>query len=160
MDHSTGRDKGSSMQVRTMTALECTKFLESHRLGHLACSLDDKPYVVPIYYALRNNNLYSFSMPGKKVDIMQANPHVALLVEEFSEGRAWKSVMVEGRFEPLPDRVGSKVERDHAWSLLSKYANWWEPGSLKPIAPALADHSEHLFYRIVVEELSGREAVG
>lgn len=147
------------MRVRTMSALECTQFLEAHRLGHLACSLDDQPYVVPVYYAHRNNNLYSFSRPGKKIDIMHKNPRVSLQVEEFAEGRAWKSVIVQGRFEELPDRIGSKIERDEAWSLLSKHANWWEPGGLKPVAEPTTDHSDHLFYRVAIDEVSGREVV-
>ena len=51
----------------------------------------------------------------------------------------------------------SKRERDHAWSLLSKHANWWEPGGLKPVAAAPA--SSHLFYRIRIVRLTGRQAV-
>ena len=146
------------MLLQTMSALECTGFLESHRLGHLACSLNDRPYVVPIYFAARNSFLYSFSMPGRKIDIMRQNPRVSILVEEFSESRRWKSVVAEGQFEELPDRIGSKIERDHAWSLLSRYANWWEPGSLKPVAEPTPAHLEHLFYRIVIDEVSGRQA--
>jgi uncharacterized protein len=147
------------MRVRTMSTLECTNFLQAHRLGHLACSLSDRPYVVPVYYAVGNNNLYFFSMPGKKIEMMRNNPCASLLVEEFTEGRTWKTVIAQGRFELLPDHIGSKTERDHAWSLLSKYANWWEPGGLKPVAQPTSDHSQHLFYRIVIDEVSGREAL-
>jgi uncharacterized protein len=146
------------MQVRAMSTLQCTKLLEAHRVGHLACCLDDHPYVVPIYFAKYGANLYSFSMPGKKVDIMRQNPHVTIFVEESGQGRTWKSVLAEGVFEELPDRVGSKVEREHAWSLLSSHANWWEPGGLKPVVqPVMAGHSEHLFYRVRIEQMSGRE---
>jgi nitroimidazol reductase NimA-like FMN-containing flavoprotein (pyridoxamine 5'-phosphate oxidase superfamily) len=147
------------MRVRTMSPLECSKFLEAHRVGYLACCLQDRPYVVPIYYAFRENSLYSFSMPGKKIEIMGANPLASLLVEEFAEGRTWTSVLAQGRYEALPDRIGSKLEREHAWSLLSRYANWWEPGSLKPISETLRDQSRPHFYRIAVEEVSGRKTV-
>ncbi|HEY5817178.1 MAG TPA: pyridoxamine 5'-phosphate oxidase family protein [Mesorhizobium sp.] len=147
------------MRVQTMGNLECTKFLEAHRLGHLACCIDNQPYVVPIYYALRNIYVYSFTMPGKKVDIMRHNPRVSLLVEEIAEDGTWKSVIAAGHFEELPDRIGFKIELDHAWSELSTHVNWWEPGSLKPDAETTSSHSDHLFYRIVIDELSGREAV-
>lgn len=147
------------MRVLTMSKLQSVKFLETQRLGHLACSVNDRPYVVPIHYALKNNAIYSFSMPGRKIEIMRENPYAAMVVEHFSAGRAWKSVIVQGRFEELPDRIGSKIEREQAWSLLSKHANWWEPGGLKPVAGPISDHSEHLFYRIVIDEVSGREAV-
>lgn len=148
------------MHVKSMDHLDCTKFLEAHRLGHLACSVGNQPYVVPIHYALKNTSLYSFSMPGKKVDIMRQNPHVSVLVEDLADGSEWKSVVVAGHFEELPDRIGSKIERDHAWSLLSQHANWWEPGSLKPVDEPILNFAEHLFYRIVIDDVSGREAVG
>lgn len=147
------------MRVQSMSPLDCTNVLDAHRLGHLACSQNDRPYVVPIYYAHKERFLYSFSMPGRKIDIMRGNPHVSVLVEEFTQGRAWKSVVIEGLFEELPDRVGSKIKREQAWSLLSQYANWWEPGSLRTVAPPVLDHSDHLFYRIAIDAMSGRETI-
>jgi len=141
-----------------MSNLECTKLLTANRLAHVACAKDGLPYVVPIYVAYADNHLYAFSMPGKKIEWMRANPLVSAIVEERGQAREWKSVVVEGRYEELPDRIGHKVERDHAWALLSKYANWWEPGALKPVLPPLSDHSDHLFYRINIASVSGREA--
>jgi hypothetical protein len=146
------------MQIRTLSTLECTSLLTTTRLARIACTKDGRPYVVPIHFAYANNHLYAFSMPGKKIDWMRANPLVSVVVEEPGQPREWKSVVVDGRFEELPDRIGHKVERDHAWALLSKYANWWEPGALKPVTPPVSDHSDHLFYRIIIDSVSGREA--
>ena len=135
--------------------LECTQVLDANRLAHLACSNDGRPYIVPIYYAHADNALYAFSMPGKKIDWMRANPLVSVLVEEHKRGREWKSVIADGRYEELPDRIG---QRDHAWSLLSKHVDWWEPGALKPVVPPMSDHSSHIFFRVLIEQLTGREA--
>lgn len=146
------------MHVRSLSTLECTRLLTSNRLGRLACAKDGRPYVVPIYFAYADTHLYAFSLPGRKIDWMRANPHVAVLVEEHGEGRGWRSVVVDGRYEELPDRIGHKRERDHAWSLLSRHVDWWEPGALKPVTQPLSDHSDHVFFRILVDELSGREA--
>ncbi len=146
------------MHIRNLSNLECTRLLSGNRLAHLACAKDGKPYVVPIYFAYAENYLYAFSMPGKKIEFMRANPEVSLIVEERGHGREWKSVLVEGRFEELPDRIGHKRERDHAWSLLSKHFDWWEPGALKPVTPPISDHSEHIFFRVFVEQIYGREA--
>lgn len=146
------------MHVRSLSTLECTKLLSASRLAHLACAKDGKPYVVPLYFAYADIHLYAFSMPGKKIDFMRANPHVSLVVEERGgHGREWQSV-VDGRCEELPDRIGHQTERDHAWSLLSRHFDWWEPGALKPVTPPQSGHSEHVFFRILVEQLSGREA--
>ncbi len=97
-------------------------------------------------------------MPGKKIDLMRANPKVAVVVEDHGQGRQWRSVIVDGLYQELPDRIGSKLEREHAWSLLSKHTDWWEPGALKPVAQPLSDHSPHVFFRVSIERVSGREA--
>lgn len=146
------------MLVRSLDALECTRILSANRLGRLGCVKDGRPYVVPIYYAYAKDHLYAFSLPGKKIEWMRANPLVCVLVEERKAGREWKSVIADGHYEEIPDRIGHKRERDRAWSLLSKHFDWWEPGALKPVMPALSERSEHLFYRIVIDEVSGREA--
>lgn len=146
------------MQVKIMSAPDCGRLLSANRLGRLACAKDGQPYVVPIYFAYADNHLYAFSSPGRKIEWMRANPLVSVLVEEHGSGRDWKSVIVEGRFEELPDRIGSKRARDHAWLLLSRHPDWWEPGALKATMPALSDSPDHIFFRIRIEEISGREA--
>ena len=146
------------MWVRNLGTIECTQVLDANRVAHLACSNDGRPYVVPVYYAHAENALYAFSMPGKKIDWMRANPLVSVLVEEHKRGREWKSVIGDGRYEELPDRMGFKHQRDRAWSLLSKHVDWWEPGALKPVVPPISDHSTHIFFRVLIEQLTGREA--
>lgn len=64
---------------------------------------------------------------------MRANPLVSVLVDTRGEGREWKSVVVDGRYEELLDRIGHMPEREHAWSILSRHVDWWEPGALKPM---------------------------
>lgn len=146
------------MRIFTLTTRECTDLLAESRLGRLACARDGQPYVVPIHFAHADNNLYAFSMPGKKIEWMRTNPLVSVLVERHGTGRQWRSVVVDGRYEELPDRIGHKKEREHAWSLLSRHADWWEPGALKPVQLPLSDHSNHVFFRIRIEQVSGREA--
>ncbi|HWK67350.1 MAG TPA: pyridoxamine 5'-phosphate oxidase family protein [Rhizobiaceae bacterium] len=146
------------MWVRSLSHVECTRLLDRNRLAHLACTNEGRPYVVPIYYASADNHLYAFSLPGKKIEWMRANPFVSLIVEERSDGREWRSVVVDGRYEEIPDRLGMTTVRDRAWSLLSKHPHWWEPGALKPETPSVADRSPHLFFRIHIDEVSGREA--
>jgi nitroimidazol reductase NimA-like FMN-containing flavoprotein (pyridoxamine 5'-phosphate oxidase superfamily) len=142
-----------------MTAQENAAFVASGRLARLASARDGQPYVVPIHYALADRYLYSFSMPGQKVDWMRSNPKVCVQIDDLSSARNWKSVVIYGLFEELADRIGTKVERDRAWSLLEKHANWWEPGALKPMMPPIASASNHLFYRIRIETMSGRQAI-
>lgn len=147
------------MIIRELSASQCQAVLRANRLARLACARDGQPYAVPIFYAFADGCAYAFTMPGRKLETMRANPNVALLVEQNSPDRCWKNVVAEGRFEELPGGVGFHPERDHAWALLSAHANWWEPGALRPICPPLADRSSHVFFRIRIERISGREAV-
>ncbi|TIO05582.1 MAG: pyridoxamine 5'-phosphate oxidase family protein [Mesorhizobium sp.] len=146
------------MIIQSMSTLERTKLLAASRLGYLGCTQGGQPYVVPIHFAYADHHLYAFSMPGKKVEWMRANPLVSILVDTRGEGREWKSVVADGRYEELVDRIDRMSEREHAWSILSKHVDWWEPGALKPATPPLADHSTHVFFRISIEHVSGREA--
>ena len=145
------------MIIRNLTDAECTEVLASNRLGHLACARDGQPYVVPIHYAYADDHLYAFSLSGKKIDIMRANPLVSMLVETRRED-GWRSVIADGRYEELPDEIGHKRERDHALQVLGRHADWWEPGSLKPMLP-VARHAREAFFRIAIDKMTGREAI-
>jgi nitroimidazol reductase NimA-like FMN-containing flavoprotein (pyridoxamine 5'-phosphate oxidase superfamily) len=144
------------MMITKMDRAGCMALLEASRLGRLACVKDGQPYVVPITFAAEGGFLYGFSLLGRKIEWMRANAQVCVLVDEVEHPRKWRSVVVYGRYEELPDRVGWKVQRDRAWSLLSQHAQWWEPGGVKPVTEA---PTPHLFYRIAVDEVSGRQAL-
>jgi len=145
------------MIITRMSHNECIDLISRARIGRLACSSGDQPYVVPVYYSYADGHAYSFTMPGQKLDWMRRNPRVCLQVDEATDS-GWRSVVATGRFEELPDRIGHKRERDRAWQLLSQHANWWEPGALRPEPQALADHAPHVFYRVLLDEVSGRAA--
>jgi uncharacterized protein len=146
------------MRIRTLSASECKAVLAAQRVARLACTNNWRPYIVPIHYVYADNAIYAFSLPGKKIEWMKFNPLVCLLVEEKGQGRAWKSVVVDGRYDELPERIGHKQEREHAWSLLSKHASWWEPGALKPDTSLPSGDSPAVFFRVLINEISGRQA--
>lgn len=144
------------MNIIEMSRSDCVDLLSSERLGRLACCRDGRPYVVPVSFTLDGNYLYSFSLAGRKIEWMRANPAVCVQVDSLRQHDDWRSVVVDGRFEELPDRIGWKQARDRAWTLLSRHANWWEPGGMRPASQA---QTPHLFYRIVIDSMSGRRAV-
>ena len=144
------------MFVQETTREECVALVSSGRVGRLACARDNRPYVVPIHYAFADNYLYSFSMPGQKVDWMRTNPSVCVQVDTFSGHRDWQSVVMSGLYEELPESRNSGLDREHAWSLLQRHANWWEPGGLKPNVRPAGESPSNLFYRIIVESITGR----
>ncbi len=143
------------MIVTEMDKSACLALLKDSRFGRLACAKDNQPYVVPISFVVEGNYLYGFSLLGQKVDWMRINSKVCVQVDELEGPQKWRSVVISGLYEELPDRIGFKVQRDRAWSLLSQHAQWWEPGGLKPIGE---QPTPHLFYRIGIGEISGRQA--
>lgn len=146
------------MNVTDMTRQESIDILSVNRLGRLACARENQPYVVPFHYAFSDNHLYSFSLMGQKVEWMRQNDQVCVQVDEMESARKWQSVVVFGAYEELPATPQWERERGHAWSLLQQHANWWEPGDIKPASQAATSASAHLFYRIRLETVTGRQA--
>ena len=146
------------MWIRTLTGPECIEVVAANRLARLACANEGKPYVVPLYYSYAENHLYAFSLPGKKITLMRLNPLVSAVVDVGGAGPIWRSVVIDGHYEELPDRMGHKLQRERALSLLSQHAGWWEPGGLKPVLPLESGSTPYVFFRISVDQLSGREA--
>ncbi|RDJ03777.1 pyridoxamine 5'-phosphate oxidase family protein [Rhizobium grahamii] len=147
------------MAIRNMTHHECLEMLKASHYGHLACCHNSQPYVVPVYFAFEASVAYSFSMPGRKVEWMRENPKVCLQVEERQLKGSWRSVVLHGEFQELPDNDAWHEERLHAWSLLQKHIDWWEIGSLKPDVVPPAHTSPHLFFGIHKREVTGRSAM-
>ncbi|TCL90684.1 hypothetical protein C8J38_10744 [Rhizobium sp. PP-WC-2G-219] len=144
------------MPVREMTDHECMDCLSKGHVGHLACSKDGVPYIVPIHYAYGIEKLYVFSLPGQKIDWLRSNPHACLQMEERSDHRLWKSVVVQGQYQELPDTPEHHNERLRAWDLLQEQDLWWEPGYLKPDAATPAETAP-VFFGVLVDRLSGRQ---
>lgn len=146
------------MMIRELTYSQCRAMIAGQRLARLACAENGIPYVVPISYACSGNQLYAFSMPGKKLDMLHANPRACLLVEAFESKHHWRSVVIDGAFRELPDTDEFHHERLKAWSLLADDFDWWEPGALKPQPQTTVATSPHVFFEIDIIEMSGREA--
>lgn len=147
------------MILKEMTSEDCVDVLSRGHIAHLACAKDNRPYVVPIQYAFESPSLYGFSMQGQKIDWLRANPLVCIQVGEIKDNEAWRSVVVEGRYEEFPDDERWHNERLHAWSLLEKRGNWWEPGALKPGAAATdGKNTTPVFFAIHIDSVTGRQS--
>ena len=146
--------------VSELSLQECRDILAASRVGQLACVKDGMPYVVPTSFVFEDGHIYSFSLVGHKVWAMRGHPQVCLEVDEIKSPRQWWSVLAFGSYEELSETGHWRNERDHAWSLLQKARpNWWSPGGEKPArSEAGQEPSPHLFFRINVEQITGRRA--
>ncbi|WP_275783806.1 pyridoxamine 5'-phosphate oxidase family protein [Pararhizobium gei] len=148
------------MTLTIMDNKGCIDVLSSNHIAHLACVRDNRPYVVPIQYAFDPRNLYIFSMPGQKIDWLRDNPKACVQVTDIRDTGEWRSVVVDGDFEEYPDGDQWHDARLHAWSLLEKRANWWEPGSFKPEAQAVSgDTLAPVFFSVRIGTMSGRHSI-
>lgn len=91
------------IEVEEMRKADIEKVLETIRFGHLACSVDDVPYIVPIHYAYQKPDFFIYTTEGKKVEMIRENPKVCLQIEDIADGTDWKSVIVTGEAEQITD---------------------------------------------------------
>ena len=150
------------MLIQEISERDCFKALATARLGRLACSHDNQPYVVPIYFIYEGpyhyGCLFGFTTLGQKVEWMRSNPLVCVEFGEIMNTEEWTSILIFGRYEELPDTPEGKLPRLHAHGLLQEHGSWWEPGAATyihrnpdgPLAP--------IFYRIHIDRITGRRA--
>jgi nitroimidazol reductase NimA-like FMN-containing flavoprotein (pyridoxamine 5'-phosphate oxidase superfamily) len=126
----------------------------------LACARDDQPYVVPINFAFDGTYLYGFTTEGQKIEWMRSNPSVCFEIDELSSNDEWKSIVVFGRYEELPDTPQFRGARLKAHAFLRKRPMWWQPAYM---ARQHRDQSHSLtpvFYRIHIQKITGHHATG
>lgn len=95
------------LEIEEISNREIKVILAKVGYGHLACSRDNIPYVVPIHYAYDEPDIYVYTTEGLKSEIIDENPNVCLQVEEVVDNQHWKSVVVNGtanRLKDEPDR--------------------------------------------------------
>lgn len=173
------------MFMHEMTKADCLSTLAQSRFGRLACSYENQPYIVPIYFAYENSYLYGFTTPGQKVEWMRSNPLVCVELDDVVNETEWMSIIIFGSYEELPEtqeekgytdvlrptnafKAGREVPqnrgeenrslRRHAHALLQQHAGWWGPGA----ASSTHRNSGHplvpVYYRIYIDRVSGRRA--
>ena len=113
------------MMITEMSQLESRALLTGLGIGRLACARENQPYIVPIFFAYDENRLYAFSTLGRKIEWMRANPLVCVQADEIRSYMEWKSVIVLGHYEELPDEEAHRTTRSHAITLLSQRSRWW-----------------------------------
>ena len=147
------------MFIHDMTEAECHYALKHANVGRLACTRDNQPYVVPIYFAYNEHHLYAISTVGQKIEWMRANPLVCVEVDNLTSHDEWMSVVVFGRYEELPDLPEYKVAREQALALLQRRsAWWWEPACVCQNHQDTPHSCTPVSYRIHIDRISGHHA--
>lgn len=140
------------IEILEMRDGEIDDLLKRVNYGHLGCSQDDVPYVVPIFFAYDKPVIYVYTTVGLKSKIIDQNPKVCLQLEEFAQTGGWKSVVIMGEAEKIVDRV----EREKAVDAIRR--------SNPTLLPALAikwsndwmRKNVEVVYKIKIREVTGR----
>jgi nitroimidazol reductase NimA-like FMN-containing flavoprotein (pyridoxamine 5'-phosphate oxidase superfamily) len=126
---------------------ESREFLREQILGRLGCSRDGEPYVIPVNYHYDGENIYVHTAHGRKIEILRANPHACLQVDEIKDAFNWRSVIAFGWFEEIHDAA----ERDGKLAEMFKRLPHLTPVESK----VRASMSETILFRIRVERITG-----
>ncbi|HEV2799760.1 MAG TPA: pyridoxamine 5'-phosphate oxidase family protein [Pyrinomonadaceae bacterium] len=143
------------LEVKEMSQGEMLALLLRGGYGHLGCARDNHPYVVPMNYAFDAQSLYFFTTDGTKTEFMAANREVCFQVEEVTDARRWRSVMVIGRAE----RIKDNAEMEHAMQLITERNPTLTPALNKTEIGAWKRSSNMAVYRVRPEAIYGRHTL-
>jgi nitroimidazol reductase NimA-like FMN-containing flavoprotein (pyridoxamine 5'-phosphate oxidase superfamily) len=144
--------------ISEMSGGECRDLLARLGFGRLACAHQNRPYIVPVYFAYEADHLYGFATWGQKVKWMRSNPVVCLEVDEVLSHFHWSSVVALGRYEELPDTPEYRGERLQAQLRLERRALWWQTAYAGSQARSDPHQPNAIFYCIHIDEITGRRA--
>jgi uncharacterized protein len=146
------------MLITKMRSKECREFLERLGFGRLACASNNRPYIVPIYFAYDRERLYCFSTLGQKIEWMRENPLVCLQTDEIRGHDDWTSVVVLGRYVEIPNTADNRKSQEYVRALLQKRSLWWQSGYTITQIRRQPRPPVPVFYCIVIEKLNGVRA--
>ena len=152
------RSNGRVMLILELTNEECVETLTRLKFGRLGCSRDNQPYVVPFNFAHHEQCLYSVAALGQKIEWMRTNPLVCVEADEIVDHYHWTSVVLQGRYEELPDRPQWNAERELAHAMLQRRAMWWEPACVRETYLVAVEQVIPIYYRIHMDRVTGRRA--
>jgi uncharacterized protein len=148
------RDYNSRMIVHELTRDECDHMLSRRHLARLACARHNQPYVIPVSFTFdpTARALVGFATVGQKIEWMRDNPKVCVEIDEIIDDIHWTTVVVNGSYEEIDSADGTQLAR--AQELFQSRHAWWLPATARPTDDA--EHAIHVFYRIVIREITGR----
>ncbi|MEH2156436.1 MULTISPECIES: pyridoxamine 5'-phosphate oxidase family protein [Nostoc] len=144
------------LDIDEMSSKEIHELLHQVGYGHLGCVHEGKPYVMPMYYYLEEEDIYLFTTVGMKTHDIDANPEICLQVEEIHGPLHWRSVIVNGR----ASRLTEHSDIDRAMHLIKERNTTLSPAINRTWIDAEGRSEAIAIYRIHESEISGRTTDG
>jgi len=143
------------LKVEDMAPADMHALLQRQNFGHLGCSREGRPYVVPMNYAYDGKELYFFTTEGMKTQFIAANPKICLQVEEVSDSTHWRSVMVIGEAA----RIENSEEMQRAMKLITERNPSLTPAISSTQLDTWGRAVDIALYRLTPELIDGRQTV-
>ncbi|HEX8633536.1 MAG TPA: pyridoxamine 5'-phosphate oxidase family protein [Pyrinomonadaceae bacterium] len=141
------------LKVGEMTVEEMHGLLLRAQYGHLGCTRDGHPYVVPMHYAFDGRDIYFFTTEGTKTEFIAANHEVCFQVEEVADSSNWQSVMAIGEAR----KVTRPDEAEHAMQVITERNETLTPALNKTDIKAWHRPSHTAIYRVRPNAIYGRK---
>jgi hypothetical protein len=139
------------LDIYEMSSQEIRDLLAQVGYGHLGCTNEGHPYVVPMNYYLDGTDIYLFTTEGMKTEYMDANPEICLQVEAVENPSNWRSVIAMGQVERLTDPQAI----DHAMELVSDRNPTLSPALSRTWVDVWGRANVAAVYRMTPTEISG-----
>jgi nitroimidazol reductase NimA-like FMN-containing flavoprotein (pyridoxamine 5'-phosphate oxidase superfamily) len=143
------------LKVKDMAVGEMQALLLRVGFGHLGCTRDNHPYVVPMHYAYDGQDIFFFTTEGTKTEFIAANSEVCFQVEEVTDASNWRSVMLTGRAQ----RLTKADEMEHAMQLITERNQTLTPALNETEIGAWHRLSSIAIYRVHTSALYGRKTI-
>ena len=143
------------LKVEAMAKGEMTALLLRVGFGHLGCTRDGHPYVVPMHYAFDGHLLYFFTTEGTKTEFIAANHEVCFQVEEITNPSNWRSVMLIGDAH----KITKPAEMERVMQLIAECNPTLTPALNKTDVGAWHRLNRIALYRVQPSAIYGRKTV-
>lgn len=143
------------LKIEDMTADEMKTLLYAKELGHLGCSRDGRPYIVPMHYTFDGASIYFLTTEGQKTTYMKANHQVCFQVEDIAGRDEWKSVIVTGQAE----QITNSEDKEKAMQMITSRNPTLTPALSLTETDAWTRQNNIEIYKINTEIMDGRKTV-
>lgn len=89
--------------TKALNESEAWAVINAGRIGHLGCIDHEEPYVVPINYLVEDGQIYSHSLPGRKISALRTHARACLQVDQIQNDFHWQSAIAFGSYEEVND---------------------------------------------------------
>ena len=146
------------MLISEMSKQECGDLLEQLGFGRLACAYK----IIPTSCRFTSHTSVIASMGlrqwEQKIEWMRSNPYVCVEADEVRSHVEWTSVVVQGRYEELPDTSKYAKPRQKAQALLEKRSMWWQTAFAAAQTRRQVKQDIPVFYCIRIDGITGHRA--